>query len=195
MRALIRALEKAHGRQKPARTDPFEQVLWENVAYLVDDQRRQAAYDALPGTTPKALAKAKGLPAKVRDCVDIALGLGTDLAKLARGPLPEARKALRRFPGIGAPGADRILLLAGAHPTFAVESNGLRVLARVMFGAEEASYPKTYAKVLGALEPTDDLDFLQRATLVLKVHGQSLCKRSRPACDVCPVAKQCAFAP
>jgi endonuclease III len=195
MRELIAALERAHGRQKPRLTDPFQQVLWENVAYLVDDDRRAAAFDELPSMTVKALAKAKQLPPRVRECIDIALELGEPLEKLARGPLPAARQALKQFPGIGAPGADRILLLAGAHPVFAVESNGLRVLARVLFGAEETSYAETYQKVMAALGPArDDLGFLQRATLVLRVHGQAICKRNKPACDICPVSPQCAFA-
>ena len=31
----------------PSVTDPFEQVLWENVAYLADDAKRSAAFSAL----------------------------------------------------------------------------------------------------------------------------------------------------
>lgn len=134
MRELVEALERTHGRQKPRLTDPFEQVLWENVAYLVDDERRAAAFDALPSTDPKKLVRRKGLPPRVRECVDLALEL-----KLDALPVPELRQALRKFPGIGKPGADRILLLAGKDSTFAVESNGLRVLARVLFGAEVPS--------------------------------------------------------
>jgi endonuclease III len=191
MQELIAALERAHGRQRPERTNPFEQVLWENVAYLVDDTRRRAAFDALPSTDPRKLAKAKALPARVRECVEIALELGSPLATIAKGELPAARKALRKFPGIGAPGADRILLLAGAHPVFAVESNGLRVLARVFLGSEQGDYAKVYKNALEAAQPEGPLGFLQRATLVLKVHGRSICKRTKPACDVCPVARLC----
>jgi endonuclease III len=36
-------------------------------------------------------------------------------------------------------------------------------------------------------------DARMRAYLLLKVHGQQLCKRTNPKCSSCPVAPSCAF--
>jgi hypothetical protein len=46
-------------------------------------------------------------------------------------PLPQAKKALKRFPSIGDPGAEKILLLTRSYPVMALYSNGLRTLCRV----------------------------------------------------------------
>jgi endonuclease III len=127
---------------------------------------------------------------KLVACAELAAGLKQAL----RGTLAEARKALRRFPAIGAPGTDRILLLSGRHALFAVESNGLRVLARALLGGELSSYDKTYRAVMKAVEPLpQDLAWLQRAVLVLKRHGQEVCKRSAPRCDACAARQHCRF--
>src|SRR4030095_7838284 len=45
---LISRLEAFYGTpQPPAVTDPFEMIIWENVAYLVDDERRAAVFARL----------------------------------------------------------------------------------------------------------------------------------------------------
>src|SRR5208283_6048094 len=55
-------LKKFYGvPEAPKVTDPFEQVLWENVAYLADDEKRARAFAALEktvGTTPQDILKA-----------------------------------------------------------------------------------------------------------------------------------------
>jgi hypothetical protein len=45
-----------------------------------------------------------------------AVALGGDLRDALAGPLPEARKTLKKFPGIADPRADRILLSGGIAP-------------------------------------------------------------------------------
>ena len=49
----------------------------------------------------------------------------------------KARRALKRFPGIADPGADKLLLFAGVTPYLALDSNGLRVLLRLGYGEED----------------------------------------------------------
>ena len=100
-----------------------------------------------------------------------------------------------KFPSIGAPGADKILLLSRSHPVFALDSNGLRVLLRLGHGREAKSYAATYRSVQEAIAPQlePDHDWLIRAHLLLRRHGQTLCRRSRPLCEACPVAEGCAF--
>ena len=210
--ALVDGLAKHYGPPPPPiTTDPFEQVLLESVAYLADDERRRAAFEALRrrvGTRPEQVLAAPAgvlrelvagiLPdqrvARLRAVAEIALReFGGSLDAAVRRPLDQARRALQRFPGIGVPGADKILLLAGTHTVLPVDSNGLRVLLRLGFGVEKKSYDATYRSVQEALsaERRRERSWLLRAHQVLRRHGQELCRRTRPACSACPVRPGC----
>lgn len=125
-------------------------VLWANAAHLVPDERRTAAHRALAKATGlsadgilgrpreelRAIAALGGMHAGGRVAKWIAIAetvrdsFGGDLEAVIGQPLAEARRALKTFPGIGAPGADRVLLFTRTHALVAVESNGLRVLIR-----------------------------------------------------------------
>lgn len=108
-------------------------------------------------------------------------------------PLPAARKILRAFPSIGAPGADKILLACGSSSALALESNGLRVLVRLGRGREDKSYAATYRSVIsdvaGELGP--DADRAWRAHRLLRAHGQQVCRNRAPECDACALAEVC----
>jgi endonuclease III len=108
-------------------------------------------------------------------------------------PLAKARTALKKFPGIGEPGAEKILLFTGKHALFALESNGLRVLVRLGYAREEKNYSTTYRALRTALAPLESRGaaWLQRAHLLLQRHGQELCKRTAPRCDDCPLLAGC----
>lgn len=142
---------------------------------------------------------AETFAAKLRECATIALELlpesGGDFEPLRKWPLEKQRKALARFPGIGAPGAGKILLFAGAHASLPLESNGLRVLTRLGFAEEGRSYAATYRTVQAAIEPqvSSGFDELVATHLLLRRHGQELCKRSRPLCGACPLRPRCRF--
>jgi hypothetical protein len=49
-----------------------------------------------------------------------------DLGAVLDRPQADAIRALKKFPAIGEPGAEKILLFAGKAPILALESNGLR---------------------------------------------------------------------
>jgi endonuclease III len=212
---IVARLEAAAGpAPKAPSTDPLELILWENVAYLVDDEQRERTFRALKSEiglspskilkAPKAaifkIAKLGGMVPelrvdKLRDVAEITeKEFGGNLRKALQGPLPAARKALRNYPGIGAPGADKILLFSGIAPLFSLESNGLRALVRLGFGEEKKSYSSTYSSVLKDAEPElrKDVAWLVAAHQTLRRHGQDLCKRSDPLCESCPLARDCA---
>lgn len=215
LRRVIDALEAFYGRPKPpAVTDPFEQVLWENVAYLASDERRAQAWKRFKtevGTKPAQILKATRsklldigkagiVPAstadKLRKIAEIAVDeFDGDLKPVLKLPLAQAKKALRKFPSIGEPGAEKILLIAGSHPVLALDSNGLRVLLRLGFGKEDKSYAKTYRCAQEAVAPGLPLDaaWLTRAHQLLRRHGQELCKTNHPRCDACPLRNDCAY--
>jgi endonuclease-3 len=216
-KAVIDALARQHGEPERAvpRT-PLEWVLWENVAYLVSDEKRARAFSQLKKTvgltaekidaadreTLLAVTRLGGMHPEARvdrlkDIASIALDMGGgNLKSLLKLPLPAARKALRRFPSIGAPGADKILLACGSGDGLALESNGLRVLLRLGFGEEAKSYSTTYRSVIeavGADAGRKGGDFL-RAHQLLRAHGQAVCRRTAPDCEACPLEDRCAFA-
>jgi endonuclease III len=211
----IDALEKRHGRPTPPRTrDPFELVLWENVAYLVDDERRARAFTQLKktvGLRPEdvlaaredalwAVASCGIMPelrvGTLRRCAEIAVKeFGSHVRSALELPPKDAMRKLRKFPSIGEPGAEKILLFTRTHPVFALESNGLRTLLRLGYGKESRSYSASYRSVREAVsaEIVSECDWLIRAHLLLKRHGQETCRRSAPECETCPVQSDCAF--
>jgi endonuclease III len=215
LRESVAVLLEHYGQPEPLPTaDPFELVLWDNVAYLASPTRRREGFALLRssvGTSPKAILKAtraalekvtaKGIlkstfAAKLRECARIAASdFGGDLAAAVRLPLEPAKRALRTFPGIGEPGAERILLFAGRHALLAPDSNALRVLVRLGLVREGPSYSKTYAAARAvAKEVSADVRLAQQAHLLLHHHGQTLCKRTAPLCSDCPLAGDCAYA-
>src|SRR5213078_4593126 len=91
---------------------------------------------------------------KVLECARLANRVGVD------------EKTLRKFPSIGEPYADRILLFNGKKMTLAPDSNALRVLLRLGFGAESKNYATTYRSVVSATTgQLRDAKFAQRAHL------------------------------
>lgn len=214
LREVVARLEAAHGSpEPPLASDPFAAAVLENVAYLVDDERRRRVFERLRdavGITPEALlavpeaelarliADGGMLPAhraaKVKKAAAIAAEIGVDELRRQAAAGTGAR-LLRRFPGIGEPGADRLQLLAHGKRTLAPDSNALRVLVRLGFGAESGDYTIQYRSAAAAVAPQlpPDFDWLLRAHQLLRRHGQEVCKRTAPRCEVCPLTRLCAW--
>lgn len=106
-----------------------------------------------------------------------------------------AKKALKEFPVIGEPGADKILLFAGLVPIAAVPSACIGVPQRILFGAEDMNYAAGYRAAQEAMtaELPEKFDVRQRAYLLLKRHGAEICKRTKPKCEICPVSGRCVY--
>jgi endonuclease III len=209
--------------------DPFELILWEQVAYLVDDQRRNAAFEELRqrvGLTSGAILAApestlteithlggsiaaQDRASRLRASAErVEREWGGDLRRALR--LPSAVRALSKFPMIGVPGAEKILLFTRTAPILALDSNGLRVLLRLGYGKEERSYAVTYRSVREAVEvelkgaekgkETSDrsstssgFSWLIETHQLLQRHGRELCRRSRPQCEACLLISSCPY--
>jgi endonuclease III len=117
-----------------------------------------------------------------------------DLRSGLVGPIVQARKLLKKFPTISDPSADRILLFGNIAPVAAIPSNCPHVLVRIQRGLERQSYTVTYYKAQQAImeDVPEKFDARARAYLLLKRHGQELCKRVTPKCLECPVNASCA---
>jgi endonuclease-3 len=212
---VVDELQQYYGPPAPLPSnDPLELIIWENIAYLASDKRRAEAFATLKqtiGTRPEqilaaqhsalaAIGKAGILPdisaEKLLTIAKIAYEeFDGDLRTTLKKPLTEAKKALKRFPGIGDPGAEKILLFTRSYPVMALDSNGLRVLYRVGFAEEQKNYSATYRLVQDAIHEQlpRDCDSLIRAYQLLREHGQELCKRSKPRCVECPLRNSCNY--
>ena len=205
LRKIVAELEAAYGPVKhPRNANWFELVLLENVAYLVDDARRAEVFKRLKreiGITPEKILRAdldaiadviadggmkpRMRAEKVRACAEIAVSIG----KLAI-----TKQVLQRFPGIGEPSADKILLFCAGAPSVAPDSNALRVLTRLGFVEEKKNYSATYRAAIAATSAEiKKVADAQSAHIALRRHGQEICKRSSPRCDVCAVRAACAW--
>lgn len=213
---VVAKLSKHYGAPKPPiTTDAFELILFESVAYLVSDDRRLEAFTALResiGTKPNTILTApreklvnvaaiggihpEHRARRIKEIALIALNeFAGDLSSVLKLPLPKAKKALQQFPSVGEPGAQKILLFTRSYPVLGLESNGLRVLLRLGFGAEKKNYTASYASVQEAIKGQlpNDYDWLIDAHLLLRQHGKELCKTNRPLCEKCPVKSRCEY--
>jgi endonuclease-3 len=213
---VVERLTELHGSAPSVEHhDPFELIIAENVAYLADDTRRQEAMahlretvgttpEAILGASPQDLSAAGGfgiLPEtsskKLRRAAEIALrDFDGDVASVLDLPADRAKRLLRKFPGIGEPGAEKILLFCRRQPFLAPDSNALRVVVRLGLCDEGPSYGATYASArrLAQEQLAEDCDVLINARYVLRRHGQRICRNKRPACGECPLAPECRFA-
>lgn len=214
---VIEQLRRQYGEPAPPPVKGlFELILWENAAYMLPDARRLEVFNTLRdqvGLTAAALEAAPDgvlLPIAIRGGMRPAMRVfrwrqiaqitlnqfGGNLDSVLDLPYGEATKALKQFPTVGEPGAERILLLCGIAHGLPVESNGLRVLSRLGWGHVQKNYAATYRSVLDDLKPElpVHIEQLKEAHLLLRVHGRTLCKEKMPLCYQCPLAADCRYA-
>jgi endonuclease-3 len=210
----VARLSEVYGNEPAGPRTPFEIILWKNVGYLVDDNRRAtlfsefstrvgrsaAAIEATSLATLRDIAKRGGMRPEARiekwrqiAALTIARADGDLDRALSKLPLAKAAALLKAFPSIGDPGADEILLLSGLDARPSIDSNGLRSMLRLGFCKEGPTYSASYRAATTALreqgKPTREWFML--AAHALRMHGQALCKRSAPRCSACPLAAAC----
>ncbi len=213
---ILERLEAFYGNQEPSwPTDPYLFLVWWHCGYPASDRACERGWESLKRTVgvesgqllaasmtelTKALTPGGMVPAiRAKRLKEIAARLeeqfGGDLSRGLFGSVQAARKTLKMFPNIADPGADRILLFAGIQPIAAVPSNCPHVLVRIQRGAERENYGVTYreAQKIISTEISANIDARTRAYLLLKRHGQELCKRAKPKCDRCPISSLCAY--
>jgi endonuclease-3 len=214
---LLAILERHYGEQRPFwPTDPYLFLLWWNSGYPASDAECSKGWEAVNrefSSDPEMLLeadnrrlaaalKAGGIIPEVRAerikelASRVVEEFGGDLAgALKKVREPQRRRILKSFPGISDPGADRILLFAGISATAAVPSSSPQVLLRMIVGSAGDNYSRNYrqAQTIIGDQIAPEYGPRQRAFLLLKRHGDQICKRSAPRCNVCPLAQPCAF--
>ena len=213
---ILDRLEKCYGRQQACwPTDPYLFLVWWHCGYPASDKACSKGWDELNksvGVEPEKILRVS--PDKLADALrpggmvpelramrlkEIAARMqdefGGDLRSALVGPMAKVRAILKRFPNIADPGADRILLFSECAPIAAVPSNCPHVLVRLQRGLERENYGVTYREAQQAIETEvpATFDARIRAYLLLKHHGQEVCKRTKPKCDQCSVKAMCAY--
>ena len=101
---------------------------------------RKASQKALLSITSRGIVPENSAE-KLRQAADIAGEFfGDDLTPVVKKPAAVAKRDLRKFPSIGEPAAEKILLFNHKLPVLAMDSNGMRVLLRLGFAVEKKSY-------------------------------------------------------
>ena len=212
---VVEALASHHGEQSaPALRDPWELVVWETCAFGIGDADRKRLFDALErvtGLDPRRMLDAPA--AKVVTVLELgggmaryryeklrlnagrALDMGLDTLRRATKEDPRAaKKLLKRFHGIGDPGADRVLMLAGTGRALGADAAVVRVLVRLGFGEASKDWSRSYRTSASAVESQlpSGRNALARIHAILGHHGREQCKNTRPVCGDCPVRDACA---
>ena len=106
------------------------------------------------------------------------------------GEVPSDLSALRALPGVGPYTAAAVASIAFGVPVATVDTNVRKVIARLAFGAERDEITTRQAEEAAAawLDPVRPGEWNQ-AVMNL---GREVC-RTRPRCDVCPLAGPCRF--
>lgn len=218
LQRIVAALRKRYGAPAPppAGRDPLALIFYEMVAYLTDDGTRARAFATLKSRVGLAPSAVRSTPLRVltaicrdggpvqpehraRRMAEVAAiaqdEFDGNLAQVLTWDYPKAVRALRRFPSVAEPGADRILMLCGSHAVLGLESNALRVLLRLGYGTEDKNYTKAYrsARDAAMAELPKRAIAMAEASLLLREHGKETCKTSAPRCEECPVTAVCAW--
>jgi len=214
--AVLDRLEAFYGSQEPNwPVEPYAFLIWWHCGYPASDLTCAKGWNALTkevgieprqilNTTQTRLAhalKAGGMVPEVRAmrlqqvAERVVNEFGGGLSNAFVGRIEETRKKLKKFPGIADPGVDRILLFGKVAPVAAVPSNCPHVLVRIQLGLERESYSVTYREAQSLIEEEIPEQFhgRMRAYLLLKQHGQTICKRTKPKCEKCILSSHCAY--
>ena len=216
LQKAIATLKKRYGPSKPrlGGRDLFGLIMADMVAEVATDEHRAKVFADLKkqvGITPRAILNAplsvlveicrRGGPIAIQhraERMQIAAAMviddfGGDLSTVLALDYKKASRELQKLPSVAESGSDRMLMIARAHPVLGLESNAVRVLARLGYGGPKVSYTKWYRLVRDAAmaELKKDAAVLEEAALLLREHGKTTCKTSTPHCEVCPITAHC----
>ncbi|HXR33703.1 MAG TPA: endonuclease III domain-containing protein [Verrucomicrobiae bacterium] len=205
LQSYYEALYRAHGPQHwwPGRTR-FEVIVgailtqntsWTNVEHAIRNLRREKLLSpvAIERVSPPRLArlirssgyfrqKARKLKAFVRYLRDVHQG---SLTKMFRTPTAVLRQQLLGVHGIGPETADSILLYAGKHPVFVVDTYTRRILERHHLVDSKISYEEIRALFENSL-PSSAALFNEYHGLIVRT-GKDFCRARAPLCENCPL--------
>jgi A/G-specific adenine glycosylase len=107
------------------------------------------------------------------------------------GALPRAEAELRALPGLGPYTAAAVAAIAYGVPTFALDGNGARVMARLRGVSDSIDAPATRARLRAAGQEEVPAERPGDFTQAVMELGATICTPRRPRCGECPVRKAC----
>lgn len=110
---------------------------------------------------------------------------GGRLDQMFRKRTDSLRRGLLSVNGIGPETADSILLYAGSHPVFVVDTYTKRILSRHMIIEKDADYDETQRLFMQNL-PHDVNMFNEYHALFVNI-GKNFCRNRKPTCSRCPL--------
>jgi endonuclease-3 related protein len=113
---------------------------------------------------------------------------GGSLDVMFNGEWRELRKELLKVAGIGPETCDSILLYAGGKPTFVADAYTRRLFHRLGMLPADAGYDKM--RLLFMEHLPDDAQLFNEYHALIVEECKTFC-RTRPLCDLCPLALQC----
>lgn len=107
------------------------------------------------------------------------------LTRMFRAPTQQLRQELLAVHGIGPETADSILLYAGRHPVFVIDSYTRRILERHGLASARDSYEHLRSLFERTL-PADHQLFNEFHALIVHI-GKTFCRKSAALCESCPL--------
>jgi endonuclease III len=207
----LASLARFYGLLPTPPRDPFILFVWEVLSVHTTPAKRDAALaalkrlraltpDAMWQTPQEKLEQAVVLTGPYLERRVSALRAGgalfrrsPGLSAVLRGPLPAARRSLKRFPQLGEGGAQRMLLFAADHAVLPVDARVNRVGRRLGYGTARGDFRKSARSVQQAIsrELPPNVESFRRAFLYLSHHGAVTCTEADPHCHVCPLLRDC----
>jgi endonuclease-3 len=114
------------------------------------------------------------------------MGLGAALVERFDGEVPGRLVDLVSLPGLGRKSANVVLGNAFGVPGITVDTHFGRLVRR--WGWTEEEDPVKVEHAIGELVPRKEWTMLSHRVIF---HGRRICHARRPACGVCPLAKDC----
>jgi endonuclease-3 related protein len=147
---------------------------------LLDLAEEDLAYQIRPSGYYNIKARRlKNLLFMIRDRYD------GDLNRLLSDETRQARANLLAVQGIGPETADSILLYAGRHPVFVVDTYTHRIFSRHGLIAEESDYQSIQEEFEQRLPR--DIALYNEYHALLVMLGKHFCKKTKPLCGQCPL--------
>ena len=168
---------------------------WQNVRKAIDALRTEGllSFEALSSISVDTLSlfikssgyynlKAKRLKNLLQMIED---EYGGCLDDLLENEPHSARESLLSVKGIGPETADSILLYAGGHPLFVVDTYTHRIFSRHNLVPDDCDYQSLQDLFMDNL-PHDSQLFNEYHALIVKTAKQ-FCKKNKPLCEKCPL--------
>jgi endonuclease-3 len=205
---ITAALERVYGVPRVARSNPLDELILTILSQNTNDTNSDRAMARLRQRFPTWEAVLRARKKAVADAIRVG-GLGNikadriqkilkaiarkngrlDLSFLKKLPVPEAKRYLRSFKGVGPKTAACVLLFSCQRPAFPVDTHIHRIGRRMGWLLGKVSDEQAH-EIMESLVTQDKYLSLH---INLIRHGRATCRPQQPKCHACCIADYCAY--